>query len=1263
MKNFSAAFLFLLSVCHLLQAQITVNQNDFANAGETVYVNRANVPLGLNFSATGANFTWNFSQLRNNGQEQIDYRTVGSTGVVYSLYYLDIFLNPNRANMALEGSDIPFNQLLGVANPYTFYFKNNNEFRKVGYGGELLGAPVPINLNNNDVIYRFPMNFGNSHTSFSDYDISVPGLPAVSYSQRRETVVDGWGTLTTPYGTFSVLRTKSEIFGRDSVSLGIAIPRVKVTEYKWIAKNEDVPILQINTTTVLGIETIDEIFFKDRKMGVVVNAINGSVCPGAQVTVNYTKSGTYNPSAFLQAGNQFRAQLSNSSGSFASPVQIGSVIATNSGTINATIPANTQPGSNYYLRIVTTSPQVVGDTFGPFTVHPNPTATITAVGPTTVCANQTVTLNGNIGPFQYQWNRGGTPIPNATSNSINANVSGAYTLSTSNFCGTATSSAVNITVRPEPVHTLNPSSLSTCNGSPIVINSVFGAGVGPFTYRWFYNGDTIVGATAPNVTAPFTGQYELLVRDNIGCPFKTPPLPLRVDSIDIPKVNVVTNSLQVGKWVFVCPDDTVRLQTNLVAGHNYRWQRNGVDIPGAVNPVLNVTAGGNYRVVVADTCDTEISDTVKVATVARPVHEVLASANAVCLGATVSLTADNISSSTPVLFRWFESGNAIAGQAADNLVVSAPGNYSVEVVDEFGCLYRSPEKVIGSGNATPPMIYTSGDTSFCQGENLLLTTDTTAVLSFQWNLAGAPIPNAVSSSFAANVAGAYSLTTSSVCGLLTSSVLNINVLPEPEHTLNAPATSSCDGSPLAVNAVSTSGQSLFVYQWLLNGDTIAGATASAIAAPSTGQYELLVKDNNGCAFKTASISLTVDSMAKPAVSFVTPSLSVGNSVFVCPDDSLVLQTPNVAGYTYRWQRNGVDIVGANTSSLLVTANGNYTVVVADVCDSEISDTIKVINVSRPVHSIQASSTTSCDGSPINLTAVNVSSSSPISYQWFEGGNVIAGQLTDALTATATGNYAVEVVDAFGCVYLSPATPVAIVNGTPPQVNTLGNTTICAGDALTLSTDTNALFTYQWQQNNAPVGGATQATFSPAASGDYTVVVTVGGACTFTSAAVPVSVNPSPAQPQLSQSGDSVIASPAAAYQWFFEGNPVAGANEFFLQPTQSGTYTLVITDASGCTAATTIFFVKTEVGIDEPGAVWQFSVYPNPFSDKFFISSDGGLQSVKLYEPGGRLLLQHQSEMPFHQHSINAEELPAGMYVLLITSNSGASRTVKVMKY
>jgi hypothetical protein len=76
---------------------------------------------------------------------------------------------------------------------------------------------------------------------------------------------------------------------------------------------------------------------------------------GISVNVPFTSVGAYD------ASNVYTAQLSDASGSFAIPTDIGTLASDlNSGTINAEIPAGTPNGTLYRIRVIASSPAIIG---------------------------------------------------------------------------------------------------------------------------------------------------------------------------------------------------------------------------------------------------------------------------------------------------------------------------------------------------------------------------------------------------------------------------------------------------------------------------------------------------------------------------------------------------------------------------------------------------------------------------------------------------------------------------------------------------------------------------------------------------------------------------------------------------------------------------------------------------------------------------------------------------------------------------------------
>ncbi|MCE9538879.1 MAG: hypothetical protein K8R85_06635, partial [Bacteroidetes bacterium] len=85
----------------------------------------------------------------------------------------------------------------------------------------------------------------------------------------------------------------------------------------------------------------------------------GSFCTCDSLNVPFTSTG------FLTVGNMYIAQLSDSVGSFATPVTIGSLLSTsNSNSIACVIPCGTPAGTGYLIRVIASAPSATGSDNG-----------------------------------------------------------------------------------------------------------------------------------------------------------------------------------------------------------------------------------------------------------------------------------------------------------------------------------------------------------------------------------------------------------------------------------------------------------------------------------------------------------------------------------------------------------------------------------------------------------------------------------------------------------------------------------------------------------------------------------------------------------------------------------------------------------------------------------------------------------------------------------------------------------------------------------
>lgn len=1174
--------LFPLLFTSLTNAQVTITQNDMPAAGDELFRTRAVLNPLLNYNNTGPNTTWNFNNLVADGQSSRSYQTVGSTNIVYSLVYADIFLNSNRANHVTDGVDIPFYELLPIEDPYTFYFRSSSVYRKVGYGAEVAGIPIPITMDQQDVIYQLPLNFGNASTSNSSYDVVVPTLAYYGYRQQRVNVVDGWGTVNTPAGSFNALRVKTTIAGRDTIqvdefSLGFAIERPLITEYKWLSPGRKVPVLQINTATVFGTELITEIFFFDEERTLTVAApLANNFCPGDQVQVNYTKTGVFNQGGFLMQGNVFRAQLSDATGSFANPVNIGSVTSDQSGSINATIPANTPPGTGYRIRVIATNPSFVGtsNTFN-ITIGTTPQAIAAAAGPSEFCAGSSVVLNaatavGN----NYQWQLAGADIAGATSASLEVDASGTYRVVVSTSCGTATSAPVAVVVNALPEHVLvAPGNLSTCAGVPVTFSGTDLSGQGDLSYQWLLNDQAIGSATTNELSASVAGSYSLRITNTAtGCSFTTAAEVLEVETVPTPSVIALGTTT-------VCDGSSVPLEASGVVDATYQWYLDGDAIAGAQGAQFDATLSGEHTVIATSVSGCTSGASASIAVTVDPVPSIptvnAIGATTFCAGGEVALVATG---DTDVAWQWFLDGAPIQGGNDPELTVAAPGAYGVLATNSFGCGVEAVALVEVVVNPIPPVpaVVAADAVVFCEGGAVTLVASGANGETYQWTLDGTPITGAGLNQYQATLGGWYAAVTISAEGCTSAAsnsvAVTVNDLPSaPVITATGP-TEFCAGASVGLVATGDAGSA---FEWYLNGSAILGAGGSGYTADATGSYTAVATDTNGCASQPSNV-VEVEVEPLPAA----PTLTALDATIFCAGGAVVIVAASDAVADFQWYLNGAAIPGATAAQFVAVASGAYSAMAisATGCTSAGSwPTLVTVNPLPEEPGLTASGPTSfCEGDNVELVAT---ADAGVQLQWSVDGVDIDGADAPEFTATASGAYAVTATDPNGC---SATSSIAMVfaNPIPGSVGLIasGSTTICAGSTVDLQAGIAPGIGYQWYLDGELLPGITSQTYSASTAGVHTVVaVSAQGCAADASNSIEVTVNPLPNQPLivltespvLCEGGSTTMvasAAPGVTYQWTMNGENIPGATASQHTVSTAGEYTLVITDANGCSA-------------------------------------------------------------------------------------------------
>jgi cysteine synthase len=636
---------------------------------------------------------------------------------------------------------------------------------------------------------------------------------------------------------------------------------------------------------------------------------------------------------------------------------------------------------------------------------------------------------------------------------------------------------------------------------------------------------------------------------------------------------------------------------------SYQWSFNGLALPGATNYLLALNnlasaQAGAYQVVVTNQNG---SATSQVATLAIQIppsfsNPLVRQTNMAGTAATFSVEATG---TPPLKYQWWFNGTLLAGAtnaslALVNLQAAQAGGYGL-VVSNLAGVYSNLVAVLTVWEP-PAILQQPSDLVVAVGAPATFAAQGSSVLpiSWQWYRNTSPLPGATSATLAIpstrlEDAGQYSVTLSNLAGVATSRQASLAVYALPRITQQPANWSVQPGSNVVFRVVAESALPV-AYQWHFQSLLVPGATNDTLVITNAqlkdaGEYWVSVTSAVG---QVASGLGVLSLLAPPAITTQPASL-------VKTTGSNALFSVTAAGSEplyYQWFFNSQAIPAANGISLSLTnvdpaSAGSYWVVVTNLAGSATSQVATLAIQVPPAFSNPLIRQTNMAGTAVSFS-VNATGTAPLAYQWWFNGAPLAGATNGSL---ALANLQAAQAGGYGLVVSNPA---GVYSNLVAVLTVLGAPAITTQPAsLVKTTGSNALFSvaatgseplyYQWFFNSQAIPAANGISLSltnvdPASAGSYWVVVTnLAGSATSQVATLAIQVPPAFSNPlirQTNMAGAAVSFSvnttgtAPLAYQWWFNGAPLAGATNGSLalanlQAAQAGGYGLVVSNPAG----------------------------------------------------------------------------------------------------
>ncbi|WP_296386111.1 SprB repeat-containing protein, partial [Winogradskyella sp.] len=765
-----------------------------------------------------------------------------------------------------------------------------------------------------------------------------------------------------------------------------------------------------------------------------------------------------------------------------------------------------------------------------------------------------ISPSGGAPPYTYVWSN------SATSQDISGVFEGTYTVTVTDANGCSISDDFTVN---QPSESLTSSISSTtnvlCNGDNTgAIDLTISGGTAPYTVLWNNS------STDQDQTGLTAGDYNVTITDANGCTTTNQATITQPNNILTASVtdftNVDCNGNSTGNITVTGSGGTPSYSYSIDAGATSQ-----------TNGLFENLAAGNYVVLVTDSnnCTITVNQTISQSVVLEV--SITNVNNIDCAGeATGDISIEVTGGTQPYSYSWSNSS------MSQNLTNVVAGAYNVTVTDTNGCSVSANTTI--SEPANPLSINISKvDSNTAQGctngEATANVSGGTAPYTYLWSASASNQTNANATNLPV---GTHSVTVTDTngCPLTQSIVIVCTNTCDAEISIDNTTNVLCVGDASGSGTVSANSNAnpgaTFTFTWS-NGQVDSGVTTSTINNITAGVYDVSVTiDGTVCQAVEETISITEPNNALNLTSSSTDELGPNTG----DGTASATATGGVEPYTYLWSPGG-----ETTQNISGLSAGTYTVTATDANGCTDTNTVSVNPGTCNNLSISGTSTpVVCNGeSNGSVTSVVSNGIGPFTYSWDTLPNT-----TPSVSGLPAGNYTVTVTDQ---TTLCTQNTTITVNEPNALSTGIAVTNILCKDDNTGSVDLTvnggtSPYTFLWNT------GATSEDLVNVVAGTYSVTVTDANGCTATNQSTvnEPAENVSGSITQiinvecLGESTGSITAEGTGGippYTYSLDNGSTSQSSGLF-ENLAAGNYTILITDANGCT-----FTINGTIGTDD----------------------------------------------------------------------------------